>query len=460
MTRFLAAAGAGSMLALTVATPAGAVPGPRSEQWWFSAWEIQKKVWPVSQGAGVTVAVIDTGVNASLPEFQGAVVPGADLEGGSGGGRTDTDTATGGHGTGMAALIASQGGRTGFVGVAPQSKIMPLTAKSPPTIAKAIRHAADNGAKVVSISQGFPARGGCQPDLQQAVGHAIQKDVVVVVSAGNQGNAANPSNNPANCAGVLAVGAVDNKKNAWVGTQRQPYVAVAAPGAPVTSVGRNGALVGNVIGTSQAAALTSGVAALVRSKNPQMSNREVVQRIIASAVDAGPPGKDNMTGAGVVIPERALTATVPKSAPNPVFDKYDQWAKTQGAGGQAGGSSAPVAETQNNDDRNSIITLVIAVGAILAVVLVAVIILFVVKRKSGGGRPPSGGGGYGGGGYGGGPGQQAGGPPPGWGAGAPQGGPGQSGGYPRPPQGGQGGGYPTPPQGPPGQQGPPPGYRR
>ncbi|GAA2615662.1 S8 family serine peptidase [Actinomadura fulvescens] len=442
MTRFLAAAGASSLLALSVATPAGAVPGPRSEQWWFSAWEIQKKVWPVSQGAGVTVAVIDTGVNAQLPEFGGGVVvPGVDLDHGSGDGRTDTDNEKGGHGTGMAALIASQGGRTGFVGVAPQAKIMPIVAKGFVEMPKGIRYAVDHGAKVISISQGRVANRGCDPDTQKAVGYALQKDAVVVVSAGNEGNKGNPSNAPANCAGVLSVGAVDNKKKAWIGTQRQPYVVAAAPGAPVTSVGRDGRLVGDVIGTSQAAALTSAVVALVRSKHPQLSNREVVQRILASTVDAGPPGKDNMTGTGVIIPERALTANVPKSAPNPVFARYDQWAKTQpqGQGGQTGTQTPGITEPKNNDDRNSIITLVIAVGAILGVLLLAVVI-FVFARRGGKGGPPSGG--FGGG-PGAGPGQQAGGPPPGWGAGAP----------------GQSGGYPMPPQGPPGQQGPPPGYR-
>ncbi|KAB2347834.1 S8 family serine peptidase [Actinomadura rudentiformis] len=438
MTRFLAAAGASSLLALTVATPAGAVPGPRSEQWWFSAWEIQKKVWPVSQGAGVTVAVIDTGVNASLPEFQGAVVPGADLERGSGDGRTDTDTKLGGHGTGMAALIASQGGRTGFVGVAPQAKILPIIADSHEATTKGIRYAVDHGAKVISISQGHTASQGCEPNYQQAISYALQKDAVVVVSAGNSGNASNRPESPANCAGVLAVGAVDNKKKAWIGTQRQPYVAVAAPGAPVTSVGKEGRLVGDVIGTSQAAALTSAVAALVRSKHPQMSNREVVQRIIASAVDAGPPGMDNMTGAGVIIPERALNANVPKSAPNPVFDRFDRLPKAPP--GQTGAAQTPdIAEPKNNDTRNSIITLVIALGGILGVLLLAVVI-FVFARRGGKGGPPSGG--YGGG-PGAGPGQQAGGPPPGWGAGSPR----------------QSGGFPTPPQGPPGQQGPPPGYR-
>ncbi|MFI0450862.1 S8 family serine peptidase [Actinomadura sp. 6N118] len=443
MTRFLAAAGASSLLALTVATPAGAaVPGPRSEQWWFSAWEVQKKVWPVSQGAGVTVAVIDTGVNAQLPEFRGGVVvPGTDIDHGSGDGRTDTDNQDGGHGTGMAALIASQGGRTGFVGVAPQAKIMPLVARGFVQMPQGIRYAVDHGAKVISISQGFPASRGCDPNLQKAIGYAVQKDAVVVVSAGNEGNKGNPSFSPANCAGVLAVGAVDNQKKAWIGTQRQPYVAVAAPGAPVTTVGKAGTLVGDVIGTSQSAALTSAVAALVRSKHPQMSNREVVQRIIASTVDAGPPGRDNMTGTGVIIPERALTANVPKSAPNPVFAKYDQWAKTQpqGQGGQAGTQTPGLTEPKNNDDRNSIITLIIALGGILGVLLLAVVI-FVFSRRGGKGGPPSGG--FGGG-PGAGPGQQAGGPPPGWGAGAP----------------GQSGGFPTPPQGPPGQQGPPPGYR-
>ncbi len=133
--RRLTRAAIGATLALlmvaAVATPGlAAVPGPRREQWWFTAWAVQNKVWPITQGHGVTVAVIDTGVEARIPDLAGVVLPGTNLDGG-GDGRTDVDTDTPpGHGTGMAGLIASQGRGTGFVGVAPKAKILPTVTRS------------------------------------------------------------------------------------------------------------------------------------------------------------------------------------------------------------------------------------------------------------------------------------------------------------------------------------------
>ena len=97
-----------SLLALTMPPAAEAASRPLPQQWWFPAWAVNNKIWPTAQGQGVTVAVVDTGVQANLPDFSGAVLQGTDTTGGGGDGRTDTDSAAvPGHGTGMASLIAT-----------------------------------------------------------------------------------------------------------------------------------------------------------------------------------------------------------------------------------------------------------------------------------------------------------------------------------------------------------------
>src|SRR5437588_8740320 len=107
-TRVTAAVGA---LAVTfVGVPAAhATPRPRNEEWWFSTWDVQKKVWPITTGRGVTVAVLDGGINARLPDLARVVLSGTNLTGRKDDGRIDFDIKLNGHGTAMAALIAGQG---------------------------------------------------------------------------------------------------------------------------------------------------------------------------------------------------------------------------------------------------------------------------------------------------------------------------------------------------------------
>jgi type VII secretion-associated serine protease mycosin len=378
-TAFAAALAVGLVSTAAVPGAAAAVPGPRKEQWWFTAWAVQNKVWPITRGQGVTVAVIDSGVEADIPDMAGVVLPGTNAESGGGDGRTDVDTAVpAGHGTAMAALIASQGRGTGFVGVAPRAKILPIVSRDLESKAAAVRYATGHGAKVINISQGAPT--SCPPALQQAVADAIQHDVVVVAAAGNEGDTTNPSATPANCAGVLAVGGVDARLGVFAKTQRQPYVAVAAPAAGVGSVLRDGQFHTSEGGTSSAAALTSAAVALVRSKFPDLPAREVVQRIIASTRDAGPNGRDDLTGYGAVRPYQALTIDVPKNTPNPVFAAYDKWAA---AHGRQGGSGAAARQHQNVDqssnDTGGFLALVgLSVATLLLVVLLA---LFLRARK-------------------------------------------------------------------------------
>lgn len=317
---------------------AATAPQPLPQQWWFTTWAVHDELWKYSKGQGVVVAVLDTGVQAGLPELSGAVLPGADFEGGGSDGRTDKDRFGNGHGTSMATKIASRGGATGYVGIAPEAQILPVVTQSTQAYVKGIRFAADRGAKVINLSQAIA--GQCPTELQEAIRYAIERDVVLVAGAGNTGTQGNASMHPANCKGVLAVGGIDKSANPWEKTQRHSYVDVAAPAVELGSVYRDGRFYPGTGGTSGATALVSGIVALVRSKYPQMSNREVVQKIVASAKDVGPPGKDDMTGYGVPRPYRILTGQLPQSTKNPVFEEYDAWAK-----------SAPAPKEDRSDDE-------------------------------------------------------------------------------------------------------------
>ncbi|MFB4308696.1 type VII secretion-associated serine protease mycosin [Actinomadura sp. GTD37] len=384
-----AAATAAIGLAAAPAVPAHAAPGPRSDQWWFQAWSIQKEVWPVTKGKGVTVAVIDTGVNAQLPDMTSVVLPGTDLTGKGGDGRRDNDSYNHGHGTGMASLIASQGTKTGFMGIAPEAKILPIAAPSVsgPTTAKAVRFAVDHGAKVVNISESsesadiYPNQ--CPPELLDAVKYAAAKDVVLVASAGNSGDIGNKPNYPASCPGVLAVGAFGHDGQPWKSTQRQPYVTVAAPGADVGYLGKEGHAYNSGQGTSQASALASGAIALVRSRYPEMSARQIVQRVTATAKDFGPKGKDELLGYGVISIPRALKQDVPATAPNPVYERLD---KVGGGAKTGAGATKPAAAEE--DDSGGFPVLI--VGGVVVVLIVVGVGGFLLMRGRKKGAAPSG----------------------------------------------------------------------
>jgi subtilisin family serine protease len=425
------------LLVGVIASPgtAASAAAPLPQQWWFNTWRVENGIWPLSKGDGVTVAILDTGVEADLPGLSGSILPGADLEYGRGDGRRDMDEQPDrGHGTGMASLIVSQGGPTGFLGVAPGAKILPLVTQSSAVYTKGIRYAVDRGAKVINLSQGVP--GICPQEMQDAVSYAIKRDAIVVASAGNSGHEENGTQYPSNCKGVLAVGAAGANLKPFYKSQRQPYVAVAAPGTGVGSVIKDGQFHTSEGGTSSAAALTSGAIALIRSKFPQMSNREVVRQLIASATDIGPEGRDDESGAGMIQPRRVLQGAVPKNSANPVFEEYDK------LGAESGGESqAPQSSGGPGANMGNVIGLAV-VGTIGAILLI--VVFFVNRRRRPAAMGP----------------MQGGMMPPGFGA------PPQQPPYPGPPQTPMPQGQPPyPPQGPPQGQppyGPPPqqqGYR-
>ncbi len=216
-------AAAGLIPALAAPAPARAVtvaPGRAAQaaqpaqpvqslEWWFSAWDIRSKVWPLTRGAGVTVALLDSGVQANLPDIRAAVLPGGDTTGAATNGMTDDDGPNG-HGTGMASLIAGQGVAGGVLGIAPAAKILPVrvgglgqvgSGTTPQTVAAGIRYAVSHGAQVINMSLAIPApsASSCDPVLQDAVAYALQHNVVVVAGAGNYDNSGDPPEEPASC---------------------------------------------------------------------------------------------------------------------------------------------------------------------------------------------------------------------------------------------------------------------
>jgi subtilisin family serine protease len=366
-------------------TPVGAASGPNYREWWFPSWGIQDKIWPITRGQGVTVAVVDTGVNASLPDLSGVVLRGKNLLTGSDG-RTDTDSEANshGHGTSMAITIAGQGDRYGWLGVAPDVKILPIVdSGDTETISTGIRYAVDHGAKVVNMSLGLKT--DCPDAVQQAVAYAADHQVVVIAAAGNEGEKRNPSEYPANCAGVLAVGAAGKDLRPWSGSERQPYVGVSAAGFQVGLIGSDGILYEDSWGTSIATAFTSAEAAMIMSRYPQLTARQVVQRIIATVKPLGGQVPDPATGYGYIRFTRALTDTVPADAPNPVFDALDAWKAAQhpAANGPASAPVPPSTAASGHGSGLSIRVVFLAgVAAFVLLMFVAVFVIRVMRRPA------------------------------------------------------------------------------
>lgn len=379
------------------AEPLGQVsaPQPRADEWWFANWAVQQKVWPLTEGTGVTVGILDTGVQAGVTDLRGTILPGGDTTGSGTNGTRDFDTSDHGHGTAVASLIAGQGRGTGMVGVAPHAKILPVVVNAsstgigttPVTVAAGIRLAVDHGAEIINISTGNSALNAstCDPGEQDAVSYALKHDVVVVAAAGDMDKLAGPFE-PASCAGVLAVGAVEPDASLWPESTQQPYVAVAAPGADVGWSGIDSAYTPYGFGTSFSAALTSGVAALVRARNPSMPWYQVVQRVIATALPEGSGHPNDGFGYGIVRPDRAVDPSgwpVPASAPNPVYAAYRTWLASTGAG-QAPGSAASRSATAGTSAGVGAAAVLILV--IMILVGAGVVTLLVTRRRRT--RPP------------------------------------------------------------------------
>ncbi len=201
-----AALTAGVLLGTLPPAPPASADQVRDGQWANSYFGLDK-VWSVSKGAGVTVAVIDTGIKADHPDLTGSLLPGYDP-----GGQGREIKPTSEHGTGMASLIAGHGhgNGEGVVGLAPGVKILPVFHGDGGSMPKGIEWAVDHGAKVINISEVTDTAE--QDSFTEAVAYALQHKVLIVGGAGNDGGRVLP---PANVPGVLAVGAVGKDQKVW-----------------------------------------------------------------------------------------------------------------------------------------------------------------------------------------------------------------------------------------------------
>ncbi|NJP69283.1 S8 family serine peptidase, partial [Streptomyces spiramenti] len=276
-----------------------------------------RHAWDLSTGAGVTVAVVDSGVDARHPDLAGAVTDGSQFEVTRDEGEFARTTPAAeedceGHGTAVAGLVAArraEGDR--MTGVAPAARIHPVRSvdgvdrATHNTVAAMIDDAVAADVDVLNLSLAVIED---HAPIREAVARAVAADIVVVAAAGNEGNTGPGSGRvyPAAYPDVLAVGAVDAAGRPLDASNRGPWVDLAAYGGPLPLVAPGGSGYRTDSGTSFAAAQVSGAAALVRARFPELSAAGTVERLVASAAPVGGTRNDR-TGAGIVDPFGALT---------------------------------------------------------------------------------------------------------------------------------------------------------
>ncbi|WP_369149890.1 type VII secretion-associated serine protease mycosin [Streptomyces sp. R17] len=294
----------------------------RDRQWALDALHTDR-IWPTTRGAGVTVAVLDTGVEADHPDLDGNVLEGKDLVGF---GAREGDEAWARHGTAMAGIIAGHGhgpgDGDGVLGVAPEAKILPVRviledkdparAKARSTrgnaLAEGIRWAADHGADVINLSLGDDsASAHPEPGEDEAIQYALRKGVVVVASAGNGGEKGDRISYPAAYPGVIAATAVDRYGTRAPFSTRRWYATVSAPGVDVIIADPDHKYYEGW-GTSAASAFVSGAVALLKAAHPDLTPAQIKRLLEDTARNAPASGRDDSRGYGFIDPAAAVEA--------------------------------------------------------------------------------------------------------------------------------------------------------
>jgi len=326
--RLLLAAGLAAASVAMAAGPAAAST-IRSQQWWLQKLHVTK-AWMSTHGAGVTVAVLDTGVYPNHPDLTGSVITGPDYTGSH---RVPGGLYWGIHGTAMASLIAGHGHGAGhdagIIGVAPAAKILsvrvtlestdPMLADAnvaaglPAAIAHGIKYAVRHGAKVIDLPldpvtiAGTAGSGGSRAE-QAAVAYALAHQVVLVAPAGDHLTPGpDPVNFPASYPGVISVGAFDSSFIKGTFSSQRRYVTLTAAGVGViAAAGPSGYTV--VSSTSAASAIVAGIVALIRAQFPALTPAQVTRALTSSTVYRRRHGQAIGSGAGTVDAAAALAA--------------------------------------------------------------------------------------------------------------------------------------------------------
>ncbi|WP_410810286.1 type VII secretion-associated serine protease mycosin [Micromonospora sp. 067-2] len=337
---------------------------------------------PLATGAGVTVAVVDSGVDRVHPQLTGHVLAGTDLLDPGGDGTRDCA----GHGTGVASIIAAAP-RPGvaFHGLAPDARILPVRVSEQQVVqgresgrtvsaaefARAIRWAVDHDAEVVNLSVVLYADDAA---VHAAVRYAVDHNVVLVAAAGNLHDNGDPRPFPAAYDGVLGVGAIGADGGRAAFSQTGAYVDLVAPGSEVLAAAP-GQGHQKVEGTSYAAPFVAATAALLREYRPELTAAQVAERIVDTADPAPGTGQGGGYGAGVLNPYRAVTETGNgrrPASPRPV-----------GALADARADPALVArQTRRATARDRALLVGAAIGTtVVAVVLLALVLPRGARRR-------------------------------------------------------------------------------
>ncbi|GAB3237627.1 hypothetical protein GCM10027447_36920 [Glycomyces halotolerans] len=339
------------------------------------AWHLEAigadRAWATSTGEGVTVAVIDSGVDADHPDLAGAVLPGrsyVDFDDDAEprllaiGAQPDPDTDRAfahadpvGHGTAVAGLIAGRGGAAS--GVAPGASILPVRVLDDENryhdsalVGAAVTWAVDNGADVINLSLGGHYD---SPAFTDALAYAERHDVVVVACTGNRRDRLTDEAVwfPAREDNVLAVTGVDRSGARWPTAIAGDGTDVAAPSAELTAPAAGGGRE-SVTGTSFATAVVSGTAALVRSAHPELTAAQV-RHVLTETAEPGVP----RVGAGLVDAAAAVEADIDHLAPLPPKTADDAAAvwpvAASAAGGALLGASGLLLRSRRDDAHRS-----------------------------------------------------------------------------------------------------------
>lgn len=309
------------------------------------AWHLERlnmsSAWTMATGAGVTVAVIDTGVaSVGTPYFTADRITTYDLQGGM----SQKDQEQGGidclHGTQVAGILA--GGRTGgrpvdvrtnFSGIAPDATVLSYrvltasaqeqeTAIQDPVVATAaaIEHAVSEGAQVINLSQTVPGNDPSLPLLERVVAEAIDAGVVVVAAAGNEGESMSGPAYPAAFEGVISVGMTRRgdapSPDSRPVPETAPQITIGAPGSGVMSIlpslaraeaaYTNQAYAVDIEGTSFATPVVAGVVALLLERDPSLTPEQVRTRLVETADPPSNTTPGARLGFGIINPVRAL----------------------------------------------------------------------------------------------------------------------------------------------------------
>ncbi|MEX2981323.1 type VII secretion-associated serine protease mycosin [Streptomyces sp. C36] len=361
----------------------------RSRQWHLDAMKAEE-IWQTARGDGVTVAVVDTGVEDSLPNLRGRVLEGRNFSVQPGNAQVDPHN----HGTRIAEMIAGTGdGDNNAFGLAPGATILPLRVAngndSPNAVSAerafssqvsaAIRYAADSQARVINVSMGSRAS---DEQLAQAVQYALSKGKLIFASVGNSGNVGNGVEYPAALPGVIGVAAINREVRATEESQSGPQVDLAAPGEDMVSVCANGTDICTSHGTSDATALASASAALVWSAHPDWTANQVLRVLINTA--GGPKSgekRSDYIGYGVVRPRIALQNPgdpgPPDVSPLPELAAAASKARP--------GTSAPRANAEKTSEGGDLLSQrnMPAAGIAAAIVAAAGVVTLVVRRRRG-----------------------------------------------------------------------------